>query len=302
MLGLITDRTQENVKRRNLLAEKGWANMTADERAEWLGDPFGTNANLLSTGTYIPAGVDLEYQNQGVVATSFWDGVYLYAVSIIGAAEKYEGKTFTLSVDSVSTIGGGTPNLVVYWYDENGFEYAGGSLSGAGSVTFATTKNTGNRAYLALFVYVTTDVSVFAGAAAKYWGLRLNEGDTQQPYAPYTAVLPTAATKGAYNYSDLNRVELAVAEISKHFGLNLITKTDWKPWDVPKQSDMARYLSNVKALREFCPDKDNLPTLPPSLYSMTYTTANAIETILAAAESYVQRQSYRCGELFCGEV
>ncbi len=301
MLGLITDRTLENVERRNLLAKKRWENMTPNERAEWLGDPFGTNANLFSTGTYIPAGVNLEYQSQGVVATAFWDGVYLYAVSIIGAAQKYEGKTFTLSVESVSTVGGGTPNLVAYWYDENGYEYAGGSLSGAGSVSFTVTENTGGRAYLALYIYVTTDTSVSAGAITKYWGLMLNEGNTRQPYTPYTAILPTAATKGAYNYSDLNRVELAVAEISKRFGLDLATKTDWKLWDVPVQSDLARYLANIKAIRDVCPNSNELPTLPPSLYSMTYTTANAIETILATAAAYADR-SYRCGELYCGEV
>ena len=301
MIGLITDRNQENVDRLKELTAKGWAGMTPDEQAEWLGEPTDTTANLFAPGTFIPAGVNLEYQNQAVVATAFWDGVYLYATSIVGEAEKFEGKTLTLSVDAVSTVGGGTPNLVAYWYDENGYEYAGGALSGAGSVSFAVTENTAGRSYLALYVYVTTDTSVSAGAITKYWGLMLNEGDTRQPYVPYTAILPTMATKGAYNYSDLNRVELAVAEISKHFDLKLVTKTDWKPWDVPVQSDTARYLANVKAIRDVCPNKESLPVLPPSLYSMTYTTANAIETILAVAATYA-KQSYRCGELFCGEV
>lgn len=301
MIGLVTDRSQENVDRLRVLTAKGWDGMTAAEQAEWSGNPAGTAANLFPPGPYTPAGVDLTYQNEAVVATAFWDGVYLYAVSIIGAAENYEGKTFTLSVDSVSTLGGGTPNLVAYWYDENGYEYGGGALSGAGSVSFAVTENTANRAYLALFIYATTDTSITAGAITKYWGLMLSEGDTRQPYTPYTAILPTPATKGAYNYSDLNRVELAVAEISKHFGLQLTTKTDWGPWDVPIQSDMARYLSNVSAIREKCPDNGSLPTLPPSLYSMTYETANAIEKILGAAWAYTQRV-YRCGELFCGEV
>jgi hypothetical protein len=64
---------------------------------------------------------------------------------------------------------------------------------------------------------------------------------------------------------------------------------------------MARYLSNITVIRDACQDADDLPVLPASLYSMTYTTANAIETILAAAAAYAQ-QSYRCGELYCGEV
>lgn len=301
MIGLITDRSQENVDRLNELTAKGWGNMTPDEQAEWSGELVGTQVNLFTPGSYIPAGVNLEYQNQAVVATAFWEGVYLYAVSIIGAAENYEGKTLTLSVDSVSTIGGGTPNLVAYWHDENGYEYAGGSLSGAGSITFDVTENTSGRTYLALYVYATSETAVSAGAITKYWGLMLNEGDTRQPYTPYTDLLPTRATKGAYNYSDLNRVELAVAEISRLLGLNVTTKTDWKPWDVPVQSDMERYLENIKVIREVCPDKDNLPVLPDSLYSMTYATANAIEIILEAAADYSQR-SYRCGELYCGEV
>ena len=108
-------------------------------------------------------------------------------------------------------------------------------------------------------------------------------------------------TKGAYNYSDLNRVELAVAEIAKSLGLPVATKTNWGPWDVPKQSDMARYLGNVWAIRELLPMKEDLPVLPSSLYSMSYTTANDIEIILATAEEYTQ-QLYRCGELYCGEV
>lgn len=301
MIGLITDRSQGNVDRLKELTAKGWDRMTPAEQAEWSGELSGEKVNLFAAGSYIPAGVNLEYQNQAVVATAFWDGVYLYAVSIVGAAEKYEGKTLTLSVDAVSTFGGGTPNLVAYWYDENGYEYAGGSLSGAGSVTFTTTENTAGRAYLALYVYATTDTAVSAGAITKYWGFMLNEGETRQPYVPYTAILPTPATKGAYNYSDLNRVELAVAEISREMGIAVTTKTDWKPWDVPVQSDMARYLENVRMLRNVCPNRDSLPTLPDSLYSMTYATANAIETILLAAKNYAQR-SYRCGELYCGEV
>jgi hypothetical protein len=110
-----------------------------------------------------------------------------------------------------------------------------------------------------------------------------------------------AGLKGAYNHSDLNRVELAVSELTRHLGLTLATKTNWNLWDIPTQADMARYLSNVKVIRNFCPDKDALPVLPSSLRNMTYTTANAIETTLETAAEYVQR-SYRCGELYCGEV
>ena len=41
LLNLITDRTQQDVDRVEELAEKGWAAMTEQERAEWLGEMKG---------------------------------------------------------------------------------------------------------------------------------------------------------------------------------------------------------------------------------------------------------------------
>ena len=41
LLSLITDRTQQDVDRVEELAEKGWAAMTEQERAEWLGEMKG---------------------------------------------------------------------------------------------------------------------------------------------------------------------------------------------------------------------------------------------------------------------
>lgn len=57
------------------------------------------------------------------------------------------------------------------------------------------------------------------------------------------------AALGAYNYTDLNRVESAVASISSTKNLGLVTKTNWSAWDAPTQSDMERYLGNVVAIQ-----------------------------------------------------
>lgn len=57
------------------------------------------------------------------------------------------------------------------------------------------------------------------------------------------------AALGAYNYTDLNRVESAVASISSTKNLGLVTKTNWDAWDTPTQSDMERYLGNVVAIQ-----------------------------------------------------
>lgn len=283
MLGLITDRTQRNVYRRGELAAKGWGNMSVTERKEWLGDPLdATEVNLMPCGPFYSGVVDLKYRNKEIIATANSAGTYLYAVSIIGEASKYANKVFTLSADYMTASGVASPQLSVYWHDDSGYEYAGASLSGAGSVTFDTTNfpNSGNRGYLAMYVYVTTHEAVEANASVRFGGVMLENGDTRHPYVPYVEVLPTLATKGAYNYSDLNRVERAVSEISDIEGLRLSTKTDWAMWDVPTKADMNRYLSNIRTLKTLYGSDIEIPD---TMENLTYETANNIERIILAA-------------------
>lgn len=108
------------------------------------------------------------------------------------------------------------------------------------------------------------------------------------------------ATKGAYNYTDLNRVESAVAELSEYMGLGLITKTDWNNWDIPMTSDMNRYYGNVKTIINAFPDV-GFPELPYNMQNLTYETANNIEIALQLAYEHLTN-AVRCGEIYCGEV
>lgn len=282
MKGLITDRTLRNVARRNELSAKGWAGMTVEERIEWEGNPLTANGvNLLPCGPFYSSAVNLKYRNAEIVATATGAGIYLYAISIIGNAANYENKTFTLSVDDIVSANG-SPQLALYWHDDYGFEYAGASLTSAGSVTVDLTAwpNTNRRENLALYVYVTTDVEVAVGASTRFVGVMFENGDTRHEYAPYTEILPTLATKGAYNYSDLNRVERAVEEISERMGLGLTTKTYWTMWDIPTASDMTRYISNIKAIANAI---GSTMVLPESMDKLTYEAANDIEKILLEA-------------------
>lgn len=292
MKGLITDRTQRNVYYRKELSTKGWAGMTIAEKTEWEGKPLLVEGvNLFACGPYYSSAVELKYRSEEILATTNTEGVYLYAISIIGEAKDFVDKVFTLSVDSITASGSGTPQLAAYWHDDNGFEYAGASLSTSGSVTFDTTEwpNTNGRQYLAVYVYVTTHETVEAGAFARFGGVMLENGSTRHPYVPYTEILPTLATKGAYNYSDLNRVERAVAEISDLAGLGLTTKTDWKMWDIPTATEMNRYIGNISKIRSLVADNVNVPVAPISMNNLTYNEANNIELILSAAfESLTQ--------------
>jgi hypothetical protein len=279
VLTLITDRNARNVYRRKELLAKGWANMTAEERNEWSGDPFTTpGANLFATGTYYPSGVELTYKDDEIIATAVWSGVYLFAISIIGRASDFENRILTLSAEGFVA----PSKIEIFWHDDSGYDYAGGTLLNPGSTTFNTawTPNVNNREYLAAYLYMNTDTSVEAGNIVTYKKVMLEVGEEKHEYAPYYEIIPTLATKGAYNYSDLNRVERAVAEIAERAGLTLYTKTYWTVWDLPTDTEMARYLDNVNAIKTHF--GINIP-LPESMNNLTHEGANNIELILSRA-------------------
>ena len=287
---MVTNRTLQDVYYRKALSTKGWNGMTTAERAEWLGDPLATvGANLFSCGPAYSYAVEVKYRREEIFAKTNADGTYLYAISIIGEAINYTNKVFTLSAESMVSSTTGTPQLAVYWHDDNGYEYAGATLLSAGSVTFDTTEwpNTNGRKYLAVYVYVTTHELVSAGATATFGKVMLVNDRVKHPYQPYYEILPTRATRGAYNYSDLNRVERAVAEISEKYNMQLVTKTDWSAWDIPRNSDMMRFLLNLEVVRGNIPNKDGVPPTPTTMNNLTYIEANNIELILEAAYNYI---------------
>lgn len=304
MLGLITDREQVNVDRRNALAAKGWNAMTDAERAEWVGDILSPSlagysgaVNLLPNDGYYSDVVSLKFGNRAIIAEPLIGGTYLYAVVVVGDAADFENQTLTLSVDTIASDGG-TPLIAPYWHDANGYEAIPASLSAEGSVTFNAGANAAGRESLALYIYATTSAEVTAGSRIVYNGVMLEMGGERHPYVPYTKELPTSARKGSYNYVDLNRVERAVAELAEEYGLNLTVKTDWAMWDIPNESDMDRFLKNIHAVRK-CILLG--AAAPSSMKKLTYTAANNIELILAAADS-VAENAYRCGDIYCGEV
>lgn len=302
MQGLVTDRTQQNVLRRVELAAKGWTGMTEAERAEWIGSPLSLpGMNLLPYAPYYSSAVTLKHTNDAVVALTSAEGVYLYAVLIVGDASDFANRLMVLSADYIGSTDSGNPQIALYWHDDSGFEYAGASLTEAGSVAFTSSNNPGNREYLAAYIYVTADQSVPAGSSARFGNVKLEFGDTRTEYAPYTEIVPNDTTKGAYNYSDLNRVERAAAELSDLHGLNLKTKTDWGMWDIPTESAMKRYLTNIRIIRQACLSPNTVSAAPESMSGLTYSDANGIENIIIAAHEHTDH-IYRVGELFSGEV
>jgi hypothetical protein len=276
--------------------------MTADEQAEWLGSPLAVDGvNLLPYAPYYSSVVELKHTNDAINATATEAGSYLYAVLIVGPAADYENRAMTLSVDYIGTTDGGNPQIALYWHDGNGFEHTGAFMNEAGSITFNTGENSGGREYLAMYIYVTTDSAVEAGADARFRGVMLEFGSERHEYVPHMEILPTDTTKGAYNYSDLNRVERAAAELSDLYGLSLETKTDWTGRDAPQKTDMVRYITNVKKIRHASMDPNSMAPAPDSMAGLNHNDANNIEKIMLAAHENTDH-IIRFGELYCGEV
>lgn len=267
MLGLITDRTQENVDYLASLNRKGWAKMTPYEKAIWTGNPltaadFGYRepVNLIPNIVHCSDYVSVLSRNEHFVATGRGT-----ATVVIGAADDFIGKTVTLSIETIS----GPGHLELVWYNsEAAFEVAGCTLLTGYSATATLSAKPGTWNYLALKIYAQGTVT--------YHKVMLELSGTRHDYVPYTPILPTEATKGAYNYSDLNRVEMAVEELSEKLGLSLVTKTDWGLWDVPTETDRDRFRDNLSVIADYCrvddPDGD--------LNKMTFARANEIERFL----------------------
>ena len=148
-----------------------------------------------------------------------------------------------------------------------------------------------------------------------------------------------SAQRGGYCYSDLNRVETAVAYIASalvdapddledyatslnvawddYFALpydetqySLTTKTDWVKTDKPLTSQMQRYYNNLVLISQAFPSVG-----VPQINALDYQGANQIEQMLVEVwnelqEAIKERQAriraaaecYRSGEFYSGEV
>lgn len=119
------------------------------------------------------------------------------------------------------------------------------------------------------------------------------------------------ALKGAYNYTDLNRVESKVDELQSilrsydYFTDNLTVKTNWTLTDKFTPNDAQRYLSNVKKIRDAFPVLSSTPAVPGSMQGLTYQRANDIEQVLVDVEFLINNMIasfYYSGEVNSGEV
>jgi hypothetical protein len=118
--------------------------------------------------------------------------------------------------------------------------------------------------------------------------------------------------KGAYNYTDLNRVCNALNFVRDRLidagyllGNEFILKTDWDGSDVPTTADFAMYIKAVDVIREALAQKADTPRTPLDIGSLDFQGANDIESIIIDIDDLItkmQANPLYCGELYSGEV
>lgn len=137
--------------------------------------------------------------------------------------------------------------------------------------------------------------------------------DRTQADVTYALAHPDSTTslKGAYNYTDLNRVEAKVDELQtilrtyNYFSDTLTVKTNWTYSDKFTPNNAQRYLSNVKKIRDALTVMTSTPAVPGTMQGFTYQRANDIEQVLVDIEFLINNiiaSFYYSGEVNSGEV
>ena len=97
--------------------------------------------------------------------------------------------------------------------------------------------------------------------------------------------------KGAYNYTDLNRVEewcsyLANILNSYNYNVEIITKTNWDMSNFPTSQELQRIRNNIAKLKKAYL---SFTEVPVNLGNITYKKANDIEKILYEIDTLIKQ-------------
>lgn len=109
-----------------------------------------------------------------------------------------------------------------------------------------------------------------------------------------------AGMKGALSYTDYNRIESGIQELSAVVGASVSVKIDWNVNGYLTPADASRWLSNISNIRAKCSGPGNLSDTPASMNNLTYQTMNLIEEILAQVERIANDHLLYCDEPICG--
>ena len=118
------------------------------------------------------------------------------------------------------------------------------------------------------------------------------------------------ALKGAYNYTDLNRVEGAVEYVAGRlteagYVVAPVVKKNWTRTDKPTLADLKRYIKNIADIRAALATFETTPEAPTTGKRLNFQMANAMEQILTDVDDLVSKMIsayFYSGELYSGEI
>lgn len=121
-----------------------------------------------------------------------------------------------------------------------------------------------------------------------------------------------AGMKGAYKYSDLNRVGEALNHIRNRLtdagylgGNEFSMPTTWDNSHIPTKESFTSYLSAVETIRAAMSQKRTTPPTPADIGSLDFQGANDIEQILLDVDELITKMlsvRYYSGDLYSGEI
>lgn len=118
--------------------------------------------------------------------------------------------------------------------------------------------------------------------------------------------------KGAYNYTDLNRVGGALNYVRDRLAETgylpadaFTARENWSREEIPTTAEIADYLGHISIIREALAQFPTTPAPPTSPNSLDYAAANAIEQILVDVDALITlmvKAFFYSGDLYAGEV
>lgn len=111
--------------------------------------------------------------------------------------------------------------------------------------------------------------------------------------------------KGAYNCTDLNRVQSAVRYLQDRFAgvgysIELSELKTWTEQDVPTLTELQNYLADLSAIRNVLTLLKTTPPAPDTIVGFTYVKANNIEQILLDVDMLLSNMI--AGFLYSGDI
>lgn len=144
------------------------------------------------------------------------------------------------------------------------------------------------------------DVDRYAELRAKGWHGMTDEEKTEWE----------TSLKGAYNHTDMNRVESAVEYVANRlteagYVVLPVVKKNWTGSDKPTLDDIKRYMKNIADIRAALTIFATTPEAPTTGKRLTYQMANDMEQIIADVDDLIAKMVnayFYSGDLYSGEV